>query len=315
LYVEDAAVGGDRTSEVRVRVISDSPLLSLALRSLLHTTPLYDPEVFPRTITVYAATQGSSEKPYTAVDVDTAGAKAVVLSVGNVSLADLTKAIATAAATLQHAGGYRHVPGGSQNPNIREARAGMLQSCTHTPHSSNSMYDIHADGILDWYVRDGHYYAPASEAPVDLLSLSDATVVTSGGTTALVLGSTGAVAAAAAAKGRLFASQGAVWHSAGLSALWAGLSVPTSVFEANKAAFASASGYVNAFGSVTIPLKASRTVVSPSKIILVNAAGGTNLPVGLSNNAVPKWQSRVSSIAGGVTAVQSEKDALKALEL
>lgn len=56
LFVQDGAMGASRSTEIRTRVITDSPLTALAARALLHRLPLYNAQVFPRTITVYAAT-------------------------------------------------------------------------------------------------------------------------------------------------------------------------------------------------------------------------------------------------------------------
>lgn len=57
LFVQDGAMGASRSTEIRTRVITDSPLTALAARALLHRVPLYNAQVFPRTITVYAATR------------------------------------------------------------------------------------------------------------------------------------------------------------------------------------------------------------------------------------------------------------------
>jgi len=56
LLVQDGAIGSSRATEIRTRFITDSPVTALAARALLHRIPLYSPVVFPRTITVYAAT-------------------------------------------------------------------------------------------------------------------------------------------------------------------------------------------------------------------------------------------------------------------
>lgn len=55
--LQDGTVGSARGREVRVRVISDCPVMSLAARALLHRTPLYAAQVFPRAITVYSTTR------------------------------------------------------------------------------------------------------------------------------------------------------------------------------------------------------------------------------------------------------------------
>jgi hypothetical protein len=131
LFVEDAAVGSTASAEVRVRVVSDSPVASLYFRSLLHKIPLYSPQAFPRTITVYVASLAGPDigaargmaSPYTVVDVDPATARGTVLIAGAVPLSAMRDALASAASTLQIAGGYRHRLGGSHVPAIAEAQS------------------------------------------------------------------------------------------------------------------------------------------------------------------------------------------------
>lgn len=147
LFVTDGALAaGSRASELRVRFVTDCPLVALASRALLHRIPLYAPEAFPRTLTVYAATLAAQEGvaagaslpgaasasggrvAYSMVDVDPQAARGTVTTVGAVPLAGVFGAIATAASALQVAGGYRHIPGGAaQSPNMNKARAGELQ--------------------------------------------------------------------------------------------------------------------------------------------------------------------------------------------
>jgi hypothetical protein len=207
LYVEDGAVGSSRATELRVRVVTDSPAHALAYKTLLHKIPLYAPEAFPRTITVYVATLAQGEQqPYVVVDIESN--RATVLAVGHASVTAVKDAVSFAAARLMTAGGYRHVAGGDLNsPNLAEARA---------------------DGVLDWYLRDGHHYAAATDPHPDILALPHAVVVSGqdGKGASLVLSSSakdlGEVSALAAKAGRL-ASSGAVWHaSEGLSSMWAG---------------------------------------------------------------------------------------------
>jgi len=57
LFVQDGSVGASRATEIRTRIITDSPLTALVARAALHRIPLYAPQAFPRTITVYAATR------------------------------------------------------------------------------------------------------------------------------------------------------------------------------------------------------------------------------------------------------------------
>lgn len=272
LFIHDGCVGSDRLSELRVRVVTDSPVVALHFRSLLHRTPLYDAEAFPRTLTVLvgtlAAPDGAARKPlpgasssspagpFTVVDVDPATAKAMVLAVGDVSLASLSLAVATAAGRLQALGGYRHVPGGDSNPNIKEARA---------------------DGVLHWYLRDGHVYASPTEPHPELLPLQADVVVGSGGgaPVSLVLGNAnGTVAAAAEAAGRLFSAHHAVWGPSGLASFWAGMCVPK---KQQSEGAGLPRGALVAQGRVTQPLAAAASapggrIGAPQRAVLIDAS-------------------------------------------
>jgi hypothetical protein len=57
LFVTDGAIGSSRETEIRTRFITDDPAMALVARAVLHRTPLYAAQVFPRTVTVYAATK------------------------------------------------------------------------------------------------------------------------------------------------------------------------------------------------------------------------------------------------------------------
>ena len=306
-----------------------SPLVALHFRSMLHRIPLYDAEVFPRTLTLYAGTLAAADGaarlplggatgpagPYTVTDVDPSTAKATVLAVGGASLSAISLAVSAAAAQLQALGGYRHVPGGDSNPNLREARA---------------------DGLLHWYLRDGHVYAAATEPHPDLLPLQADVVLAAEAAKGpvLVLGArNGEVAAAAAAKGRLWSAHHAVWESGGIASQWAGLCVPES---AAGAVAALPRGSLVTQGRATAPLPPARshTVPAPSSIILVDAAGskGPLKPEELSarlqasgglgaGKATPKLAeslaARIAAAGSGlrIEAVATAADAVRALGL
>jgi hypothetical protein len=305
--------------------VTDSPVVALYFRSLLHRIPLYSPEVFPRTLTVYAATlagpgvaAASGSGPYTVVDVDPQSARGVVLSVGHVGLASIADAVATAAGQLASVGGYRHVPGGGANAALAAARA---------------------EGVLSWYAHDGHFYAPKSEPHPDLLGVRGDVVAPSsssakagdGGGYTLVLGAApGSVAGVAAAKGRLYAAHNSVWGGAdaggaGLSATWGGVSVPAAVAKDNAKALPLVRGALVAQGSVTFPLGGvARSVPHPSKVVVVGF--GTPGPVkeadapalikqaaGLTDKQAEKVAARLAASKAAVTAVASAADAVKAL--
>lgn len=325
LFVEDGALGGSRDAEVRVRLVTDSPAVALYARSaLLQRIPLYDPEVFPRTVTVYVATlaspdidagrtaAGAPAPPYTVVDVDAAAGRAAVAAAGPVSFAALRSAVALAAGQLMTAGGYRATPGGdAQNPNLAEARA---------------------DGILSWYARDEHWYAPAGAPHPDLLAVA-ADVVTApaaGGPTLVFGAPAGGVAAAAAAKGRLYAAHHAVWVGTGagssVSSFWGGSTLPAGSAAAVAAAGA-VRGAVTAQGGVSAPLAGPKAVAAPAGVVVIDAgAAAAGAVTGADAVAriravaplTDKQAAQLTArLAGGVpvTVVKSEADALKALQL
>ena len=264
LFVEDGAVSACREAELRVRVVTDSSIVALALRSLLHRTPLYSPEAFPASLTVYH-TRGSSgvNAPVTSVDVDARAGTAIVLAEGAVTLAALRNAVAAAAGSLYAAGAPRSVPASiARSPNLAAARA---------------------DGVLGWYVRDGHVYAPPGAVAADALALCGDIVLPAQGedspTTLIVGGAAGgAVAAAAARAGRLLAAHHAVWLRSppgsakpwtALSSLWAGASLP----EQAAGGTPPPRGAVIMDGSVTAPLAGAaasiRATRGPIRVVVI----------------------------------------------
>lgn len=164
---------------------------------------------------------------------------------------------------------------------------------------------------MSWYLRDGHYYAPSSEAHPDLLPLPNCDIITDGSKSTLVIGSKGGVAAAAASKGRLFASQGAIWHATeGLSALWAGLALPQAAYAAVSKALPLPRGAVSAFGSVVMPLASpAKSVVAPTKIVVLGKADA------LGEKAQEKLAARTGGGKVTVTNVADDAEALTALDL
>lgn len=285
------------------------PLVALHFRALLLRTPLYDAEVFPRTLTVYVGTLAAEEGaaraplgdapgragPYTVTDVDPATAKATVLAVGRASLAAISRAVAAAATQLQALGGYRHVPGGDSVPTLSQARR---------------------DGLLHWYQRDGHVYAAPGEAHPDLLPLQ-ADVVTAaaggaGGPT-LVLGAiNGEVAAAAAAKGRLWSAHHAVWEAGGkgVAAQWAGLCVPEGTAGVSADSLPRGTLVTGGRVSAPLPLTPSRAAAEPAALLLVDTLAGAKAgPLG-ADALVARLAAAGSLGAGAATPKLSE--ALKA---
>jgi hypothetical protein len=309
LFVEDAAVGSSRASEVRVRIVTDSPIVALYFRSLLHRTPLYNPQAFPRTLTLYAATlarEGSGAgrgmtAPFTAVDCDPLKQRGHVLCVGPASLASLASALATAAGALQAgSGGYRSIPGGAHNPGLVEARAA---------------------GVLPWYMRDGHVYAAQGAPHPALVPLRGALVAAAGGGgTALVVGAAGAALEGAAARaGRLLAAHNCVWEAEGVgacAALWGGASLPTGAVKPVR-------GALVAQGTVTVPLCApSRACSAPGRVLLVGgsssaaqAGGGALEALAACAGLSAASKERLAGLKPSIELVGSAEEAIKALGL
>lgn len=306
-------MGSSRSAEVRVRVVTDSPVVALYFRNMLHRTPLYAPEAFPRTITVYAATLASDAiaaargvGPYTVVDVDPRTSRGTVVAAGPVSFAALRDAVACAAAQLQVAGGYRHVPGGSHNSAIAAARA---------------------DGVLGWYMRDGHYYAPAAEAHPELVPVrGDLVAEADGKGFALVVGAgSGAVAGPAAAKSRLYAGHDVVLTPTGVASTWAGVSVPAAVQAAAANALPLTAGAVVAQAAATLPLSGPKEARAPSRIVVVGGGAGAiaagdvaarvKAATGMTDKAAAKLTARLAANAVPAVGAANDAEALKLLGL
>jgi len=299
-------VGTTRESEVRVRVVTDSPAVALFFRDILPRTPLYAAEAFPRTLTVLAATLAAPEGvaaargksgPFTVLDVDPLQARGTVLAVGACAPEAIADAVAAAAGQLMALGGYRHVPGGAQNASIAAARE---------------------DGSLAWYLRDGHTYADKSAPHPDLLALRNADAVFEAGAAggvALVLGApAGVVAGTAAAAGRLFAAHSVVWGAAGLSAMWSGLSVPAALQQQHAKALPLVRGSLVAGGRVMLPLAgAARAAPSPTRVIVVGAPDARTAS-GLTDKQAEKLASRMAAGAQ-VMKVADAAEAMKLLGL
>jgi len=306
LFVEDAAVGSSRLTELRVRLITDSPIVALYFRNLLHRIPLYSPEIFPRTLTVYAATLATNDStaargttnPFTVVDVDPQSSRGVVLSVGKVNLSSIADAINTAASQLVTIGGYRSVPGGNNNVNIAKARA---------------------ENVLHWYYRDGHYYAPVGEPHPDILPIKGDVVLNNSNQPTLVIG--GSVASNAIVKNKLYTSNGTLWSATlGLTSTWSGVTVPNKTVPLVRGALVTQ-------GSTVVPLaNQAKAVGQPASIVVINNSKTGNISTtdapaliksvaGLTDKQVEKLTSRLSSGKITVTGVPNAAEAAKSLGL
>ncbi len=298
-------MGSTRASELRVRVVTDSPIVALYFRALLQRTPLYNPQGFPRTLTVFAGTLASEgiaagrgmSAPFTAIDVDGGAARGTVAAVGPAALGAVRDAVAAAAGALQAGGGYRHVRGGSHVPAIAAAQE---------------------EGVIDWYYRDGHVYAPPGVAHPELLPLRGTVVAEAGGGggCALVVDGGGALAGAALRAGRLFAAHHCVWEGASgaLAAQWGGAVVSGG---GKPGAAPLRRGALAAQGGVATPLApAARAAPPPGRIILVAEKGAHfATAAGLGDKLKARADALLSKFAPKVEHVASEEEALKALGL
>lgn len=310
LFVEDAAVGSSRTSELRVRFITDSPVLALAARSFLRKIPLYSAEAFPRTLVVYAGTLAAPdstamkgiEGPYTVVDVDPTVSRGVVMSVGNVSIEDIKEAIATAAGELQVIGGYRHVPGGFHVAGIAEARR---------------------DGVESWYFTDRHYYASPEEPHPTLVTLKNTVAVTDNDKNVLVVGASNKLSAKAVRADRLYAAEAVTWTPTGVDAFFGGASFPSSIVKGEEA-LPLVRGALLVQGNVELPLSGAKSVSHPSQVFVVGgktgklegeeAVAAIVAAAGLSTNQAAKLSELITKSGAVITGVASEADVAKALK-
>jgi len=176
--------------------------------------------------------------------------------------------------------------------------------------------------MLDWYLHDGHYYAPAGEPHPDLLPLqADIVTGSSSGAPTIVIGDvTGAVAAAAATAGRLGGAHSAVWHaSEGVTAQWAGLLAPASS-ALGSAVDALPRGAVSAYGAVAVPLSAlPRRLAHPGRVIVVGGKGtdaaALAAAAALRPKASEKLAARLAAAKPEVVAVATAAEAIKAAGL
>lgn len=190
------------------------------------------------------------------VDVDPATARASVLIEGAAAPSDIVRAISVAASALWQSGGYRHVPGGSHDPNLSMARS---------------------DGVLDRYLRDGHFYAPATEPHPDIAFLPPGAatlLATPSGELSVVIGqdSGSVVAGPAAASGRLRSASGAVWHATeGVSAPFACAMLAAPAL----GSLALPEGSLLQAGQVVMPWlqAASRSFGSPARVLIIGERG------------------------------------------
>lgn len=245
LFVEDAATGSYRTSEIKVRVITDSPELNLFARQMLVRVPLYDPDWFPRHIVVIANTQAAGE-PFIVSDVDPKAplsSKATVLASGAVPFAQIQAHIARCASQLALKGGYRHAHGGAAafSARLEDGAEGNFlpvdrywKADPAAPHPD--LLVLPGDVLVNAKGEASAVFGAASQevAAAVLAGAAAAPAAPAAkGKKADALAAVGAAAATAAtpvaplnpfALG-LYASQSFVWDAANVSRSWAGVSV------------------------------------------------------------------------------------------
>lgn len=190
LFVEDGAVGSDRSSEVRVRVITDSANYALFFRNMLNSVPLKDPQTFPRPLTVYIATKHNGGT-YSVSDFDPEAARGVVAVSGSPGFEAVRKQVEHVAAQMVADGGYQGQRGGGVR--VKIARE---------------------DGSLDF--DDSHYIAESGAA--QNIVIKGSAYVGEDGSTTINVGTE-------ASTDNLFAAHACVWNATGVAQFWGGANV------------------------------------------------------------------------------------------
>jgi len=262
LFVEDAAVGSTRASEIRVRVISNDAVPALYFRNILLRTPLYDPEAFPRVITVYVSST-PNPKPFTVSDYNPTTNKAVVVASGAVPLAAIQQQITHVAAQLMDKGGYRHIKGGGVRVDIGRK-----------------------EGNIEWYLDDRHYFPPADEAHPDLLAIKGSVVIGGEGKVKVIVGGGPTVPVLPS----LFAASGLVWEAAGISKLYAGVSAPVAGTRLPKGALVAQGA-----ATLAVPLTASLATAPDSIVAIGTGAPDLNTLLGLTESQAKKLDDRIKA--------------------
>lgn len=190
LFVEDGAVGSDRASEIRVRVISDNADYALFFRNMLVRVPLKDPQTIPRPLTVYIASN-SGDGDYSVSDFDPDTGKGVVAVSGSPGFTAVRQQVEHVAGQMLQHGGYQSIGGGG-------ARVDLARK----------------DGML--FFPDDHY--TATEGADKLVLLPGNAVANADGTSTITIG--------AAAQSGAFATHACIWNEDGVAQLWAGGQYP-----------------------------------------------------------------------------------------
>jgi len=332
MFVHDGVIGADRSTQTRVRVVTDSPDIALFAANMLvsikhsafvlerdcvaqlldifstqHTTPLYNPESFPRNILVVANTAWDAAEPVVASDINPdsdSSVKATVIAAGPVALDTLWKAMGHCAAQLAHIPGWQAVIGGG-----------------------GPAHNAEAAGVRSLFVQDKHWRL-AGQGAVDAVHLTATAVAGPKGGVALIV-SPDAAAAAAAVQGSLapaaapvdgkkkggkgataaagvtlLGAHQVVWLPTGIAPAFAGAAVDA---KAVGGADALPRGSVQVAADACVGMEVPRLSPHPVQIISV----GGSATDGLTEEAADVYRARVATSKAKEVSTKSMQEALK----
>lgn len=281
LFVEDAAVGGYRTSEIKVRVVSDRPEAALFFRNMLIRVPRYTAEAFPRNIVVIDASMHGTgfdgrgtpaEHAAIASDIDPdapTSAKASIVVRGRVPLAQIMEHVAHCATQLAVIGGYRHLDGVPPAAVVAEREDGaVLDRRYWTAQASDphpSLLVLRGDLVRD--AKSGETTAVLGAGGAVAASVAAASL-----TGALETAEAHALALAAARLGApAIAAHHFVWDDSRVSPLWGGVAAPAASL-GGVAALPRGAISLNGGATAASGLAAPATADAPTKVVLVSKA-------------------------------------------
>lgn len=276
IFVEDAAVGSYRDSEIKVRVISDRPEAALFFRNMLHAVPRYSAESFPRNIVVIDASMHGTgmdgkatptEPAVIATDIDPeapTSAKATVIVRGRVPLSQIMEHVAHCATQLAVVGGYRHLDGappaaaaGIERGTASADRYRLAAEGTPQPSLLVLPGDVFTDATGTTAVLGANGAVAASRIAAGAAALTGASEDPA---------SLDAAFAAATAGAGVLAAHHFVWDSDRLSSLWRGVAAPAAALGSGalpRGALSLNGGAITATG-----LAAPVTLAHPNRLVL-----------------------------------------------
>lgn len=276
LFVEDGAVGSDRASEIRVRVITDSANYALFFRNMLSRVPLKDAQTFPRPLTVYIATN-HDDGAYSVSDFDPETGRGVVAVSGSPGFEPVLRQIEHVAAQMFDHGGYQGQRGGGHR--LQLARE---------------------DGSLEF--DDSHYIADSGAE--DLLFLRGSASLADDGSTTIHVGDEPPA-------GALHAAHACVWNAAGVAQFWGGANLQSAPDAARGAIACTGRTAVPVESALTAPHPSTIAVSGGAKDAAELAS-----KLGLSESAAALLATRVAShkvkIVASGAAPKAKKAAPKA---